>query len=147
MEKQIVRVRTCTNITTPSYYLGEPWRLRLPEWVQYRVSPGPHGKGFIYCISFYDVEERDIYLQRLNKLAKILRDIRFKNRMGLTESMLRHELKTRFIPQADQFVSWYGEEMVPYHARWEIDNVRKHLNMKSVPWPERHIVREIKPDG
>jgi hypothetical protein len=86
---------------------------------------------------FHDENECDDYCFRCSQMKTLLADMKKRVKTwDLSQNDYKRELKTKWIPLADEFMECWGEEMVPHYLRVSIHEVRMKIQQRVVGrWP------------
>jgi hypothetical protein len=102
--------------------------------------------GDLAIAEFHDGNECDDYCSRCSHMKSLLADMKQRvNTWHLSSSDYHFELKTKWMPLADEFIECWGEEMVPHYLRVSIHEVRMKIQHRSARhWP---VILMLAEDG
>jgi hypothetical protein len=86
---------------------------------------------------FHNANECDDYCFRCSQMKTLLADMKQRVKTwDLSQNDYKRELKTKWIPLADEFMECWGEEMVPHYLRVSIHEVRMKIqHCAAGRWP------------
>ena len=117
------------------YYYGGESRKNDPTY-SYNTLLGTSSTDY-GLLQFSSAEEAGQFLKSMSSLKGYIGDHGKQYRSGaMTLKQWREFLRKKWIPVTDLFIQKWGKHMVPIDIRSAIDDVRSHIDLPPIVWPD-----------
>jgi hypothetical protein len=101
--------------------------------------------GNLAIAEFHNGSDCDDYCSRCSHMKSLLADMKERVKTwDLSGSDYHFELKTKWMPLAEEFIACWGEEMVPHYLRVSIHEVSMKIQHRLRQWP---VILMLAEDG